>query len=83
MTPSARVLEAILGQDGNNKLLAMRLAESHRHYFLEGDYEQLDEARFGELARQSLAEQAAIDATPQQPFDEFLQQYYRRAVEPA
>ncbi|MBQ1784748.1 MAG: glutamate--cysteine ligase [Gammaproteobacteria bacterium] len=83
LTPSARVLEAILGQDGNNKPLAMRLAENHRHYFLESGYEQLDESGFEQLARQSLAEQAAMDAQPQQPFDEFLEQYYRRAVEPA
>ena len=82
LTPSAKVLEAILGQDGNNRPLAMRLAERHRQYFLEGEYEQLDEQRFAELARQSLAAQAAIDSEPQLPFDQFLAQYYRRAVEP-
>lgn len=80
LTPSARVLEAILGGDGNNRPLAMRLAAEQRQQLLSEAYEQFDDATFARLAAESLARQAELDAAPQQPFAEFLADYYRRAL---
>ena len=80
LTPSAQVLEAILGGDGNNRPLAMRLAEAQHQQLLGEAYEQFDDAAFQQLARESLARQAELDSAPQQPFAEFLADYYRRAL---
>lgn len=81
LTPSARVLAAILGGDGNNRPLAMRLAEEHRAAFLDQGYERYGESELNAMVDQSLQQQQALDAAPQIPFEQYLADYYRRAVQ--
>lgn len=75
-TPSARVLAEMRGRGESFFRFARRISEQHRDHF---ERQSLDEAFTAELermARDSIREQAAIEASDDLPFDEFLRRYF-------
>lgn len=75
-TPSARLLADL--NDGHQSYLEFAFTQSR----IQGDYFRSRPlppstlAQFIGLAEQSIAEQAALEATPSPPFDEFLHRYF-------
>jgi glutamate--cysteine ligase len=76
MLPSARVLAA-LARDHDNSFAAFTLAQSHlaKSRLLKLPYTGGVHARLEELARQSVADQAAVEAADSLPFEQYRQQY--------
>ncbi len=75
-TPSARVLET-MARDHSNSFSAFSLARSieHRQVLLARPFSQASRQRFDEMARESLAEQARIEASETLSFEAFRQRY--------
>ncbi len=76
LTPSARMLREL--NDGKESFfdLALRMSATHKAYFLDlypPNGQRLEE--FQSEARESLREQAAIEAADAMPFDEYLRRY--------
>jgi glutamate--cysteine ligase len=77
LTTSARVLEIMSREKLGFFDFALRQAELHREQFLKRPLEPAGQTKFAEMAKKSLVEQAAREAEPQQPFAEFLADYFR------
>jgi glutamate--cysteine ligase len=77
LTTSARVLETMTREKLGFFDFALRQAEQHREQFLKRPLDLAGQAQFAEMAEKSLAEQTAREAEPQQPFAEFLADYFR------
>lgn len=76
LTPSARMLAQMRAEGEPFFAFARRMSLQHKHYFdglaLAPERERMFEA----LAAASLQRQAAIEAADDQPFDEFLREYF-------
>ena len=75
-TPSARMLAEMRDRGEGFYHFARRLSQQHHRYFIE---RQLSAGRVAELDARgtaSLAEQQRLEAEPQQPFGEFLADYF-------
>ncbi len=74
-TPSAAMLRGARDH-GGYFVYAEALARQHRQSLLAQPLSVADEKTFADMAAQSRAEQAAIDAAPQEPFETYLARYY-------
>jgi glutamate--cysteine ligase len=79
LTPSAHMLDEMRDKGEGFYQFARRLSNQHRRYFLERPLAAETVARFDEMGRTSLAEQARLEAEPQQDFDRFLADYFAQA----
>lgn len=77
LTSSARVLAVMSEEKIGFFDFAMRQAEQHRDQFRNNPLSEQEQQALVELATSSLAEQVEREAEPQQPFAEFLQDYFR------
>ena len=75
LTPSAKVLAAL--REHGNSFPAFGLAQSQRHaaYFRSHAPGAAENAYFDQLATASLDEQAAMEAAPRIPFDDYVAAY--------
>ena len=75
-TPASRLIARMqeTGQGYYHTVLA--LAHEHRQAFAARPVDTASEAQFADLARQSLAEQAAVEAADSRDFDSYLAAYY-------
>jgi glutamate--cysteine ligase len=78
-TPSARILADMRANRESFFAFARRLSEAHRRHYLTQPLLPAVEARFTELARASLEQQAAIEAADTLPFEQYLQQYFAQS----
>lgn len=74
LTPSARMLEDMMAREEGFYRYARRLSQQHREAF-RSNCPLPREAELTALARQSLAEQAALEASDRYDFDDFLRRY--------
>jgi len=77
LTSSARVLNVMTSENIGFYEFARRQALQHRDHFLARPLSPAEHKVFADLARNSIATQAAREAEPQQPFDQFLADYFR------
>ena len=80
LTPSAKVLDDIINQDGSYYHFAKRKSEEHRDYFLSRDLDQETQAEIELVAQKSLQQQAEIEAQNGFDFDTFLQKYFNNEL---
>src|SRR5450830_258634 len=74
LTPSARVLEEVRAL-GSSSAFGLRQSQLHAASFRSDPLMPAEIALFDELAKASLAEQAAIEAAPGPAFDDFVAAY--------
>jgi len=79
-TPSARMLAEMRANGEGFYHFARRMSQAHCAYFQERPVRPEAEAMLEQLARDSLAEQAVLEAAPQAPFDEFLRDYFAQRL---
>ncbi len=77
LTPSARLLDAMASQKTPFFRLALNQSIAHRGYFEEHPPMRRELARQRALARQSFADQQAIEAADEVDFDTFLKSYLK------
>ncbi len=80
-TPSARVLTELRSTGESFFDLALRMSGLHRRYCL--DLQTPDESRqavFAQEAAESLEKQRAIEAADREPFEVYLEKYFRGAT---
>ncbi|MCP1673794.1 glutamate--cysteine ligase [Natronocella acetinitrilica] len=77
-TPSARVLDTMRDQGESFIEFAMRVSEEHRRQFLAEPLSPELRERFETAARESIAEQQAIEAADDLPFEDYLQRYFNQ-----
>ncbi len=77
LTPSAQVLQAMRDTGESFTRFAMRQTLRHAEYFRSRPLPDGALARFEQAARESLQQQAAIEAADSQDFDSFVEQYQR------
>lgn len=76
LTPSARVLAAISEEHEDSFFrFAMAQSEAHREHFLARPLDAAEQQGFVELARQSLADQQALEQADSIDFDTYVEQY--------
>jgi glutamate--cysteine ligase len=75
-TPSARILAEMRKNGESFYAFARRMSERHRDHFLNRELAPETQARFQQMAQQSLAAQARIEAADTLSFDAFLKQYF-------
>ncbi len=75
-TPSAQLIAEMRTAGEGFFQTAMRLSQQHQRHFGEEPLPDADLGWFEQLARTSIEEQAALEASDAQPFDEYLQQYF-------
>lgn len=75
MTLSGRILSEMRARDESFFEFAERKSQEHRQAHLQRELSPARAAEWDALARQSLAQQAELDAQPQQPFDQFIADY--------
>ncbi len=71
-TPSARVLAAMQAERTPFFHFAMRQSVLHKRHFLAQPFAAATHERFERLSRESLAEQARVEATDAEPLDAYL-----------
>ncbi len=76
LLPSAQVLETMREHDESFVHFAMRLSEAHAAYFREQTLAPEVAARFTRMARESLEEQARIEASDSLSFEDYLAGYF-------
>lgn len=76
LTPSAKILRAMQAEQKSFFDHTMALAEQHRAYFSARPLDAEKARYFHRLAESSLADQRELEANEQQPFEEYLQNYY-------
>jgi len=76
LTPSARMLHEMRSNGESFYHFAHRLSLQHHRFFSQRELSDAQEREFDEVVKQSFAEQAAIEAAPQQAFDRFLAEYF-------
>ncbi len=74
-TPSAAVMRELLANGKSFADFGLRQSERHAAYFRSHPPTPEQSAYFEALARQSLAEQAALEAAPQANFDDYVAAY--------
>jgi glutamate--cysteine ligase len=75
-TPSARMLAQMRDNDEGFYHYAKRMSQQHYDYFRNETLSPEREQMFRQMAQQSLQQQRELEAEPQPPFGEFLQQYF-------
>ncbi|MBF7730075.1 glutamate--cysteine ligase [Pseudomonas sp. N040] len=75
LTPSAQVLAVLRQRQESFQQFALRQSQEHARYFRRQPLSSDQQQAFEALARQSLAEQAAIEHSDAQPFDAFVAAY--------
>jgi glutamate--cysteine ligase len=75
LTPSAQVVEEVKKQHGYFNF-AFEMSKSHTQALQSVELPAEVEARFKQASRDSLAEQARLDALPQKPFEDFVAAYF-------
>ncbi|MBS69249.1 MAG: glutamate--cysteine ligase [Pseudomonas sp.] len=75
LTPSARVLDELRRNGESFSQFAMRQTLAHADYFRSQAPSAAELAEFEALSRQSLAEQAALEAQQETDFDQFVAAY--------
>ncbi|MFP1682182.1 glutamate--cysteine ligase [Alloalcanivorax sp. C16-1] len=76
-TPSGRILDRIESRNQGFFAFALEQALAHRDHFLARPLESDVEQELRQAARDSLAEQAAGEAQPEAPFEEYLRGYFQ------
>jgi glutamate--cysteine ligase len=76
LTPSARVLEEMQANNESFFAFAWRQSQSHKDWFLQQALSPEKQQHFQELATASLQKQQEIEAEPQAPFEQFLNDYF-------
>ncbi|MCG2585754.1 glutamate--cysteine ligase [Massilia sp. TS11] len=74
-TPSARVLGALATHGGSFPAFGLAQSRLHAAHFRDGALLPMEQAVFEDMARASLAEQAAIEAADSGSFDDFVAAY--------
>jgi glutamate--cysteine ligase len=74
-TPSARILAEMRETKESFFEFAMRRSEQYLAYFKEQSLPDTELRHFTEVSRQSIAQQKAIEAADEIPFDEYLKRY--------
>ena len=77
LTPSAQVLEAMRRNGESFSQFALRQTRQHAEQFRAQPLDDSQAAAFEAAARESLAQQAAIEAADNQDFDSFVEEYQR------
>jgi glutamate--cysteine ligase len=75
LTPSAQVLAELRERGESFSQFALRQSRRHAEYFRSQPLDADEQARFEALARESLAEQARLEAEPEVDFDTFVAAY--------
>ncbi len=75
-TPSAKVLSDIMNRDGSYYQFAKRKSEEHRDYFLARELDKEVNNKMELLAKESLKQQARLEAEDTLDFDTFLKRYF-------
>ena len=75
LTPSARVLAEIGGQGDSFFRFALAQSEQHREHFLSRPLGEPQQQAFAAAARQSLADQAALEEADSIDFDSYVARY--------
>jgi len=78
LTPSAKVLQAMQDNKLSFENFGLAQANKWQQHFLNYSLSQTAHKRFVELAANSHAEQKAIEAATQRPFDEYLNDFYEQ-----
>ncbi|MDZ7809609.1 MAG: glutamate--cysteine ligase [Arhodomonas sp.] len=81
LTPSARVLAEMREHDEAFVEFAMRISRTHEGTFKGVPLEPALRERLETAAQESLAEQTAIEAADDMPFEEYVAQYFGNAYE--
>ena len=76
LTPSARILEILLGKQQDNGSLGLQLAEQYKQQLLAGEYQVMSDAQLAECAAQSILNQQHIESQDAQSFEDFLAGYF-------
>lgn len=77
LTPSAQVLEAMRRNGESFSQFALRQTRQHAEHFRTQPLSEAETAAFDAAARESLEQQAAIEASDTQDFDSFVEEYQR------
>ncbi|MDH4871393.1 glutamate--cysteine ligase [Pseudomonas sp. BN515] len=75
LTPSARVLAEMRERGESFSQFSLRQSRQHADYFRSQPLDAEDQDRFENMARQSLDEQARLEAEPEVDFDTFVAAY--------
>ena len=78
LTPSAQILRHLRTEGASFFELALETSRQQRRYFASLRLPAEKEAWFEELARESLAQQARLEADSSQPFADYLRDYFAR-----
>lgn len=78
LTPSARILEEMSDTGQTYFKVAMNHAKQHRDHFLSTELQKDIAEQYQEMATQSLQQQQQVESDDQQPFDQFLADYYKQ-----
>lgn len=78
LTPSARVLNDMSEQQQTFAQWGISRAKAHRDYFANLADNSKNDKRFANMAEESLAQQAAEEQLPQEPFADYLSAYYQQ-----
>jgi glutamate--cysteine ligase len=79
-TPAARILAKMHKHDEGYFDFARRMSLRHQQYFLEQQHTEEQFKTFAETARQSLADQKAVEDADDISFDEFLKRYFAQTL---
>jgi len=77
-TPSARVLHELTSSNQGFSNYALDLSKQHQAQLRETPLPDNIDNRMQQMAEESLAEQASIEAGSTESFDEFIQSYYKQ-----
>jgi glutamate--cysteine ligase len=76
LTPSARMIEAIVASHDHFDCFAAAKSREHAAYFQQGSLAAATNQEFEQMAQQSIRKQHALENQPQPQFDEFLRHYF-------
>ncbi|MGS2720513.1 glutamate--cysteine ligase [Paraglaciecola aestuariivivens] len=76
LTPSARVLNALLDNNTDNGSFGLALAEDYKNLLMQADYRYMNAEQLIQHALISLEKQRQIEQQDSLPFDQFLENYF-------
>lgn len=76
-TPSARIMAQLASRKQDFFVFAMEQAQAHREHFLSRPLDDESAKHFARIAAASITEQQALEATPEQSFEDYLSEYFR------
>lgn len=74
--PSARVLESMRAHNESFVQFAMRLSNEHETYFKSWNMDPAIARRYEEMAADSLRQQAELEESDEEPFEDYLARYF-------